>query len=62
MVSTIFAIIGFLLIVFTIFVLIAKSKIKNMPSVENHQNILVLNDKNFQSELKGRTVLGVVAK
>jgi len=57
MISTIFTILGFLIIAFAVFVLIAKSKIKNMASVENHQNILVLNDKNFQSELKGRTVL-----
>ena len=37
--------------------LIARRKMKNMPVVEDHKNILTLTDKNFQHQTKNRIVL-----
>jgi thioredoxin 1 len=37
--------------------LFARARMKNIPVVEDHQNILTLTDKNFQHQTKGRVVL-----
>jgi thioredoxin 1 len=36
---------------------LARARMKNIPAVEDHQNILTLTDKNFQHQTKGRVVL-----
>jgi len=35
----------------------ARARMKNIPVVDDHQNILTLTDKNFQHQTKGRVVL-----
>jgi thioredoxin 1 len=37
--------------------LLVRSKIKNIPMVEDHTNILTLTDKNFQYQTKNKVVL-----
>jgi thioredoxin 1 len=36
---------------------VARSRMKNIPVVDDHRNILTLTDKNFQHQTKGRIVL-----
>ncbi len=55
--NTALLIIGALLLLFVGLNLYARSKMKNMPLEEDHDNILVLNDKNFQPQLKNKLVL-----
>ncbi len=37
--------------------ILARLKMKNIPAVEDHKNILTLTDKNFQHQTRGRLVL-----
>ncbi len=37
--------------------LLARSKMKNLPMVDDHKNILTLTDKNFQNQTKNKVVL-----
>ncbi|MDX9946069.1 MAG: thioredoxin [Bacteroidales bacterium] len=55
--NTVFIIIGALILALAVFYLFAKSKMKNVPVVEDSENILTLTDKNFQHQTKNRTVL-----
>jgi thioredoxin 1 len=55
--NTVFIIIGALILALAVFYLFAKSKMKNIPVVEDSENILTLTDKNFQHQTKNRTVL-----
>ena len=55
--NTVFIIIGALILALAVFYLFAKSKMKDIPVVEDSENILTLTDKNFQHQTKNRTVL-----
>lgn len=55
--NTVFIIIGALILALAVFYLFARSKMKNIPVVEDSENILTLTDKNFQHQMKNRTVL-----
>lgn len=55
--NTVFIIIGALILALAVFYLFARSKMKNIPVVEDSENILTLTDKNFQHQTKNRTVL-----
>ena len=55
--NTVFIIIGALILALAVFYLFAKSKMKNIPVVEDSENLLTLTDKNFQHQTKNRTVL-----
>ena len=55
--NTVFIIIGALILALAVFYLFAKSKMKNIPVVDDSENILTLTDKNFQHQTKNRTVL-----
>jgi len=55
--NTIFIIIGAFILALAVFYLFARSKMKNIPVVEDSENILTLTDKNFQHQTKNRTVL-----
>jgi thioredoxin 1 len=52
-----------IIIVITIIILIGlfwfyvKHKIKNIPLATDHQNIIILTDKNFRQEIKNKTIL-----
>jgi thioredoxin 1 len=48
---------GALIIVFGLLILIARARLKNVPSVEDHMNIITLTDVNFQHQTKNRIVL-----
>jgi len=37
--------------------LIARTRMKNIPLVDDHKNILTLTDKNFQNQIKNKLVL-----
>lgn len=37
--------------------LMARNKLRNIPVVEDHTNIIILTDKNFDHQLKNKTVL-----
>ncbi|HBE42749.1 MAG TPA: thioredoxin [Bacteroidales bacterium] len=55
--NTVLIILGALLLAFAVLYLFARSKMKNIPVVEDSENILTLTDKNFQHQTKNRTVL-----
>jgi thioredoxin 1 len=55
--NTVFIITGALILALALFYLFARSKMKNIPVVEDSENILTLTDKNFQHQTKNRTVL-----
>jgi len=55
--NTVLIIIGALILVLAVFYLFARSKMKNIPVVEDSENIITLTDKNFQHQTKNRTVL-----
>ncbi len=50
-------IIGSLIAAFVILLFIARAKMKNIPLVADHENILTLTDKNFQRQTKNKIVL-----
>jgi thioredoxin 1 len=50
-------IIGLLILAFAILYLSARSKMKNIAKVEDNESIIVLSDKNFQHQTRGRIVL-----
>lgn len=50
-------IIGLLILAFAILYLSARSKMKNIAEVEDNESIIVLSDKNFQHQTRGRIVL-----
>lgn len=53
----VFMVIGGVLIGIVVLMFIAKAKLKNMPLAEDHKNILILTDKNFQQLTKNKIVL-----
>ncbi|HOF20066.1 MAG TPA: thioredoxin [Bacteroidales bacterium] len=55
--KTALIIIGLLVFVIVLLYIFAKSKIKNTPVVEDHENIIVLSDRNFDHQTKNRVVL-----
>jgi thioredoxin 1 len=55
--KTALTIIGALIVVFGVLFLIARARMKNIPSVEDHKNIITLTDVNFQHQTKNRIVL-----
>ena len=55
--NTALLIIGAILLLFVGLNIYARFKMKNMPLEEDHANILELNDKNFQQQLKNKLVL-----
>lgn len=50
-------IIGTIVLIISVLFFLARAKMKNIPLVDNHEKIVVLNDKNFQQQLKNKTVL-----
>lgn len=50
-------IIGILIILFVALYFTARARMKNIPLVDDHQNIITLTDKNFKHQTKGRIVL-----
>jgi len=55
--SVTFIIISIVIIFFATLYFTARARIKNIPVVEDHENILYLTDKNFQHQTKARVVL-----
>ncbi|HPA88019.1 MAG TPA: thioredoxin [Bacteroidales bacterium] len=55
--NTVLIIIGVLILAFAVLYLAARSKMKNIPDVEDNESILTLSDKNFQHQTRGRIVL-----
>ena len=55
--QTIFIIIGSIILGFIIINVYARIKMKNLPKVADHANILTLTDKNFQQQTKNKVVL-----
>jgi thioredoxin 1 len=50
-------VIGLIIISFGIITYMAKARMKNIPLVADHENILTLTDKNFQQQTKNKLVL-----
>ena len=48
---------GIIIATFVGLIIIARIRMKNIPMVEDHKNILTLTDKNFQQQTKNRLVL-----
>ena len=48
---------GLLIAAFGIITFVARTKMKNMPLVADHNNILTLTDTNFQQQIKNKVVL-----
>jgi thioredoxin 1 len=55
--NTVLIILGILILGFALLYLAARSKMKNIPVVKNHEKIITLTDKNFQHQTKNRIVL-----
>ncbi|NLN31039.1 MAG: thioredoxin [Bacteroidales bacterium] len=55
--KTVLIITGALVFVIVLLYIFAKSKIKNIPVVEDHENIIILSDRNFNHQTKNRVVL-----
>ncbi len=55
--QTAFIIIGSIILGFILLNIYARLKMKNLPKVEDHANILTLTDKNFQQKTKNKVVL-----
>ena len=55
--QTTFIIIGSIILGFIIINVYARIKMKNLPKVTDHANILTLTDKNFQQQTKNKVVL-----
>lgn len=55
--KTVLIITGVLVFVIVLLYIFAKSKIKNIPVVEDHENIIILSDRNFNHQTKNRIVL-----
>lgn len=55
--NTVLIILGAFMIAFAILYLVARSKMKNIPAVEDNKKILTLTDKNFNHQTKNRLVL-----
>lgn len=45
------------LVIFGGLYLIARTKMKNIPTVDNHEKIITLTDKNFQHQIKSNVIL-----
>lgn len=50
-------VLGALVLGFIVLIIMAKRRMKNIPTVKNHDAIVTLNDKNFNQQLKGRVML-----
>jgi thioredoxin 1 len=48
---------GIVITIFLGLILFARYRLKNIPVVEDHRNILTLTDKNFQQQTKNKIVL-----
>lgn len=48
---------GLIIVTFGIVMLIAQRKMKNMPTVADHERIITLTDKNFLQQTKNKTIL-----
>jgi thioredoxin 1 len=55
--QTAFIVFGLVIAGFATLILVARLRMKNIPLVEDHEKILTLTDKNFQSLTKNKTVL-----
>lgn len=55
--QTTIIIISIVVILLVALYITARNRMKNIPLVDDHQNILTLTDKNFQYQTKGRVVL-----
>jgi thioredoxin 1 len=55
--QTAMIVIGLIIAFFGFITFMAKSRMKNIPLVADHENILTLTDKNFQQQTKNKLVL-----
>jgi len=55
--ETALIIIGTLVVAFVILNIYARAKMKNIPAVTDHKNILTLTEKNFQQQTKNKLVI-----
>jgi len=55
--QTILIVIGSIIVAFIALIVYAKAKMKSIPLVADHKNILTLTDKNFQQQTKNKVVL-----
>ncbi len=55
--NIILIILGALILAFAVLYLVARSKMKNVPVVEDNKKIITLTDKNFNHQTKNRLVL-----
>ena len=52
-----FIVIGIVVVLFGGLYMMARTKLKNIPVVDNHEKIIVLTDKNFQFQTKNKVIL-----
>jgi thioredoxin 1 len=55
--QTALLIVGIIIIAFVVLSFIAKSKLKNIPNVADHEKIITLTDKNFENQTQNKLVL-----
>jgi thioredoxin 1 len=48
---------GIIIAIFAGLIIMARNRMKNIPVVEDHKNIITLTDKNFQQQTKNKLVL-----
>lgn len=55
--TTVLIIVAVIILLLVMLVVYSRQKMKNMPKVDDHENIITLNEKNFNQQTKGKVVL-----
>ena len=55
--TTVLIIVAVVILLLAALVVYSRYKLKNMPKVEDHEKIIILTDKNFNQQIKGKVVL-----
>ena len=55
--TTVLIIVAVVILLLAALVVYSRYKMKNMPKVEDHEKIIILTDKNFNQQIKGKVVL-----
>ena len=55
--TTVLIIVAVVIVLLAALIAYSRYKLKNMPKVEDHEKIIILTDKNFNQQIKGKVVL-----
>lgn len=55
--NTALVIVGIVIFIFATLIFIAKRRLRNIPLVQDHKNVITLTEQNFQQQTKGKIML-----